>query len=101
MFFCLFPVPPSPGCGLPVCQRCPVCQPEAPCTSSTSLDLALAVLHSVVPPASNPVICSVRNQELKDALLKLVTFFMSLELPLFICIRFIIKLTAGAAYFVM
>jgi len=55
----------------------------------------------VVPPASNPVICSVRNQELKDALLKLVTFSMSLELPLFICIRFIIKLTAGAAYFVM
>ncbi|NXW25867.1 O14J1 protein, partial [Circaetus pectoralis] len=34
-------------------------------TSSPSLDLVLAVLYSVVPPALNPLIYSMRNQELK------------------------------------
>ncbi|XP_054033611.1 olfactory receptor 14A16-like [Dryobates pubescens] len=38
--------------------------------SSPSLDLVLAVLYSVVPPAVNPLIYSLRNQELKDALRK-------------------------------
>ncbi|KAM3654148.1 olfactory receptor 14C36-like [Ammospiza maritima maritima] len=33
--------------------------------SSPSLDLALSVLYSVVPPAMNPLIYSLRNQELK------------------------------------
>ncbi|NXM57325.1 O14AG protein, partial [Illadopsis cleaveri] len=33
--------------------------------SSPSLDLALSVLYSVVPPALNPLIYSLRNQELK------------------------------------
>ncbi|NXY57183.1 O14J1 protein, partial [Callaeas wilsoni] len=33
--------------------------------SSPSLDLSLSVLYSVVPPALNPVIYSLRNQELK------------------------------------
>ncbi|NXC11695.1 O14J1 protein, partial [Orthonyx spaldingii] len=33
--------------------------------SSPSLDLALSVLYSVVTPALNPLIYSLRNQELK------------------------------------
>ncbi|KAM3658059.1 olfactory receptor 14J1-like [Ammospiza maritima maritima] len=45
----------------------------SPSISSPSLDLALSVLYSVVPPALNPLIYSLRNQELKDALGKLVT----------------------------
>ncbi|XP_009641745.1 olfactory receptor 14A16 [Egretta garzetta] len=40
-------------------------------SSSSSLDLVVAVLYSVVPPAVNPLIYSVRNHELKDALWKL------------------------------
>ncbi|XP_075345821.1 olfactory receptor 14J1-like [Mycteria americana] len=39
--------------------------------SSPSLDLVVSVLYSVVPPAVNPLIYSMRNQELKDALWKL------------------------------
>ncbi|NXC78541.1 O14J1 protein, partial [Anhinga anhinga] len=38
--------------------------------SSPSLDLVIAVLYSVVPPAVNPLIYSMRNQELKDAVWK-------------------------------
>ncbi|XP_064496189.1 olfactory receptor 14J1-like [Pseudopipra pipra] len=41
--------------------------------SSPSLDLIVSVLYSVVPPAVNPLIYSLRNQELKDALKKLIT----------------------------
>ncbi|KAM9593340.1 olfactory receptor 14A16-like [Morphnus guianensis] len=44
-----------------------------PSTSSPSLDLVLAVLYSVVPPALNPLIYSMRNHEIKDALRKLIT----------------------------
>ncbi|KFQ47825.1 Olfactory receptor 14J1, partial [Pelecanus crispus] len=40
---------------------------KPPSISSPSLDLVLAVLYSVVPPAVNPLIYSMRNQELKDA----------------------------------
>ncbi|GAB0202218.1 olfactory receptor 14A16-like [Grus japonensis] len=43
---------------------------KPPSISSPSLDLAVAVLDSVVPPAVNPLIYSVRNQELKDAVKK-------------------------------
>ncbi|NXP94596.1 O14J1 protein, partial [Passerina amoena] len=39
--------------------------------SSPSLDLALSVLYSVVPPALNPLIYSLRNQELKAAVRRL------------------------------
>ncbi|XP_074427382.1 olfactory receptor 14A16-like [Larus michahellis] len=46
-------------------------------TSSPSLDLVVAVLYSVVPPAVNPLIYSMRNQDLKDALWKLVTGWFS------------------------
>ncbi|XP_056371459.1 olfactory receptor 14C36-like [Oenanthe melanoleuca] len=44
-----------------------------PSTSSPSLDLALSVLYSVVPPALNPFIYSLRNQELKAAVWRLMT----------------------------
>ncbi|XP_068025018.1 olfactory receptor 14J1-like [Melanerpes formicivorus] len=43
--------------------------------SSPSLDLLLSVLYSVVPPAVNPLIYSLRNQELKNALRKLFGHF--------------------------
>ncbi|XP_077028905.1 olfactory receptor 14A16-like [Agelaius phoeniceus] len=41
--------------------------------SSPSLDLALSVLFSVVPPTLNPLIYSLRNQELKAAVWRLMT----------------------------
>ncbi|RMB88798.1 hypothetical protein DUI87_34806 [Hirundo rustica rustica] len=40
---------------------------KPPSISSPSLDLALSVLYSVVTPALNPLIYSLRNQELKAA----------------------------------
>ncbi|KAM3658008.1 olfactory receptor 14J1-like [Ammospiza maritima maritima] len=46
---------------------------KPPSISSPSLDLAVSVLYSVVPPALNPLIYSLRNQELKDALRKMRT----------------------------
>ncbi|XP_063177679.1 olfactory receptor 14C36-like, partial [Chroicocephalus ridibundus] len=45
---------------------------KPPSISFPVLDLVVAVLYSVVPPALNPVIYSMRNQELKDALRKLL-----------------------------
>ncbi|KAM9593410.1 olfactory receptor 14A16-like [Morphnus guianensis] len=42
-------------------------------TSSPSLDLVVAVLYAVVPPAVNPLLYSMRNQELKDALWKMMS----------------------------
>ncbi|RMC09508.1 hypothetical protein DUI87_13832 [Hirundo rustica rustica] len=46
---------------------------KPPSISSPSLDLALSVLYSVVPPALNPLIYSLRNQELKAAAWRLMT----------------------------
>ncbi|XP_066063260.1 olfactory receptor 14J1-like [Chamaea fasciata] len=46
---------------------------KPPSISSPSLDLALSILYSVVPPALNPLIYSLRNQELKDALRKMMS----------------------------
>ncbi|XP_027764883.1 olfactory receptor 14J1-like [Empidonax traillii] len=46
---------------------------KAPSISSPSLDLFVSVLYSVVPPALNPLIYSLRNQELRDALRKMMT----------------------------
>ncbi|XP_064496118.1 olfactory receptor 14J1-like [Pseudopipra pipra] len=46
---------------------------KPPSTSSPSLDLVVSVLYSVILPALNPLIYSLRNQELKDALRKLIT----------------------------
>ncbi|KAM6032987.1 olfactory receptor 14J1-like [Theristicus caerulescens] len=45
---------------------------KPPSISSPTLDLVVAVLYSVVPPAVNPLIYSMRNQQLKDALWKLI-----------------------------
>ncbi|KAM6225553.1 olfactory receptor 14C36-like [Spheniscus humboldti] len=45
---------------------------KPPSISSPSLDLVVSFLYSVVPPAVNPLIYSMRNQELKDALKKLI-----------------------------
>ncbi|NWH92241.1 O14A2 protein, partial [Aegithalos caudatus] len=38
---------------------------KPPSISSPSLDLLMAILYSVVPPAVNPLIYSMRNKELK------------------------------------
>ncbi|XP_059717087.1 olfactory receptor 14A16-like [Haemorhous mexicanus] len=46
---------------------------KPPSISSPSLDLSVSVLYSVVPPALNPLIYSLRNQELKAAVWRLVT----------------------------
>ncbi|NXA27950.1 O14J1 protein, partial [Ibidorhyncha struthersii] len=46
---------------------------KQPSISSPSLDLVVAVLYSMMPPAVNSLIYSVRNLELKDALWKLMT----------------------------
>ncbi|XP_059717148.1 olfactory receptor 14J1-like [Haemorhous mexicanus] len=46
---------------------------KPPSISSPSLDLAVSVLYSVVPPALNPLIYSLRNQELKAAVRTLMT----------------------------
>ncbi|CAN8180887.1 unnamed protein product [Coccothraustes coccothraustes] len=46
---------------------------KPPSISSPSLDLVVSVLYSVVPPALNPLIYSLRNQELKTALRRLMT----------------------------
>ncbi|XP_065511179.1 olfactory receptor 14C36-like [Caloenas nicobarica] len=50
---------------------------KSPSISSPSLDLVVSVLYSVVPPAVNPLIYSMRNQELKVALKKLIQSFFS------------------------
>ncbi|XP_071588579.1 olfactory receptor 14J1-like [Heliangelus exortis] len=50
---------------------------KPPSISSPSLDLAMAVLYSVVPPAVNPLMYSMRNQELKASLRKQLMIFSS------------------------
>ncbi|XP_064496842.1 olfactory receptor 14J1-like [Pseudopipra pipra] len=62
---------------------------KPPSISSPSLDLVVSVLYSVVPPALNPLIYSLRNQELKDALRKLMAGFRgNNKVCLFFCITF-------------
>ncbi|XP_064285637.1 olfactory receptor 14I1-like [Passer domesticus] len=46
---------------------------KPPSISSPTLDLALSLLYSVVAPALNPLIYSLRNQELKAAVWRLMT----------------------------
>ncbi|XP_064904007.1 olfactory receptor 14J1-like, partial [Columba livia] len=41
--------------------------------SSPSLDLVVSVLYSVMPPAVNPLIYSMRNRELKESIRKVMT----------------------------
>ncbi|XP_068280358.1 olfactory receptor 14A16-like [Nyctibius grandis] len=45
---------------------------KPPAISSPPLDLVVVVLYSVVPPAVNPIIYSMRNKELKVAIRKLI-----------------------------
>ncbi|XP_064556977.1 olfactory receptor 14I1-like [Zonotrichia leucophrys gambelii] len=46
---------------------------KPPSMSSPSLDLALSILYAVVPPALNPLIYSLRNQEFKTAVWRLMS----------------------------
>ncbi|KFP12751.1 Olfactory receptor 14J1, partial [Egretta garzetta] len=46
---------------------------KPPSISSPILDFVVAVLYSMVPPAVNPLIYSMRNQELQVAVWKLIT----------------------------
>ncbi|CAN8180777.1 unnamed protein product [Coccothraustes coccothraustes] len=46
---------------------------KPPSFSSLSMDLALSFLYSVLPPTLNPLIYSLRNQELKAAVWRLMT----------------------------
>ncbi|XP_032851616.2 olfactory receptor 14C36-like [Tyto alba] len=70
---------------------------KPPSISSPTLDLVVAVLYSVVPPAMNPLIYSMRNQQLKDAVRKLMTrfFFRSNILPIFFSLSLITELITG------
>ncbi|XP_038027909.2 olfactory receptor 14C36-like [Anas platyrhynchos] len=47
---------------------------KPPSFSSPSLDIAVSFLYSTLPPIVNPLIYSMRNQELKDALRKLFEY---------------------------
>ncbi|XP_068280344.1 olfactory receptor 14C36-like [Nyctibius grandis] len=47
---------------------------KPPSISSPSLDLVVAVLYSVVPPAVNPLIYSMRNKELKESIRKVISW---------------------------
>ncbi|XP_067166501.1 olfactory receptor 14A16-like, partial [Apteryx mantelli] len=49
---------------------------KPPSLSSPALDLVMALLYAVVPPTVNPLIYSMRNKELKDALKKLVQLLL-------------------------
>ncbi|XP_054660824.1 olfactory receptor 14J1-like [Grus americana] len=57
---------------------------KPPSISSSSLDLLFAVVYSVVPPTLNPLIYSMRNQELKDAVRKMMTGCLSAAID---CLR--------------
>ncbi|XP_074994953.1 olfactory receptor 14C36-like [Calonectris borealis] len=45
---------------------------KPPSISTISLDLVVSVLYSMIPPAVNPLIYSMRNKELKNALKNLI-----------------------------
>ncbi|XP_071416532.1 olfactory receptor 14I1-like [Pithys albifrons albifrons] len=47
---------------------------KPPSISSPVLDLVVSVLYSVVPPVLNPLIYSLRNKEIKDALCKVFEY---------------------------
>ncbi|XP_067166482.1 olfactory receptor 14J1-like, partial [Apteryx mantelli] len=49
---------------------------KPPSISSPLLDLVVSVLYTVVPPTVNPLIYSMRNKELKDALKKLLQLLL-------------------------
>ncbi|XP_042645119.1 olfactory receptor 14C36-like [Tyto alba] len=47
---------------------------KPPSISSPSQDLEVALLYSVVPPSVNPLIYSMRNKEIKDAIRKVISW---------------------------
>ncbi|XP_065510777.1 olfactory receptor 14J1-like [Caloenas nicobarica] len=47
---------------------------KSPSISSPSLDLVVSVLYALVPPAVNPLIYSMRNQELKESIRKVFSW---------------------------
>ncbi|KAM9167170.1 olfactory receptor 14A16-like [Mergus octosetaceus] len=49
---------------------------KPPSISSPSLNTVVSFLYLVLPPAVNPLIYSMRNQELKDALWKLIGYML-------------------------
>ena len=53
---------------------------------SPSLDLVVSFLYSVVPPTLNPLIYSMRNQELKDAVRKIMSWTHFSSNKLLICL---------------
>ncbi|XP_054663728.1 olfactory receptor 14C36-like [Grus americana] len=57
---------------------------KPPSISSPTLNLVVTVLYSVVPPAMNPLIYSMRNQELRHAIRKVISwmFLNSDKLPI-------------------
>ncbi|POI19186.1 hypothetical protein CIB84_017070 [Bambusicola thoracicus] len=57
-----------------------------PSLSSPSLDLMMALLYSVVPPTLNPIIYSMRNQELRDAVRKMMPWSHFSRDKLLICL---------------
>ncbi|XP_071416371.1 olfactory receptor 14C36-like [Pithys albifrons albifrons] len=58
---------------------------KPPSMSSPSLDLVVAVLYSVLPPLLNPLIYSLRNQELKNAVRKMMTGCFSAARDCLLC----------------
>lgn len=59
---------------------------KPPSISSPSLDLVVTVVYTVVPPVMNPVIYSMRNQELKDAVRKIMSWTHFSSNKLLICL---------------
>ncbi|XP_066840420.1 olfactory receptor 14C36-like [Anser cygnoides] len=60
---------------------------KPPSISSTSLDLVVAILYPVVPPAVNPFIYSMRNQDLEVALNKVISLAFFTGGKLLICLH--------------
>ena len=60
---------------------------KPPSISSQSLDLVVSFLYSVVPPAINPLICGMRNPDLKDALGKLMSWTLFINNKLLISLQ--------------
>ncbi|POI18749.1 hypothetical protein CIB84_017507 [Bambusicola thoracicus] len=52
---------------------------KPPSISSPSLDLVVSFLYSVVPPVVNPLIYSLRNQEIHGALRKILQYTLFLH----------------------
>ncbi|XP_042748071.1 olfactory receptor 14C36-like [Lagopus leucura] len=60
---------------------------KPPSIFSPSLDMLVSFLYSVVPPVLNPLIYSMRNQELKDAVRKMMSWTNFSRDRLLICLN--------------